>query len=90
MKTLFLTTAVILLASCNGNVESKRMYQKTESGNAEPMELKTNHGFFNQVSKTTIEQHEYLVVETAQSLSVCHSGSCWCNTNAKKSIQIVK
>ena len=84
MKTLFLTTAVILLASCNGNVESKRMYQKTESGNAEPMELKTNHGFFNQVSKTTIEQHEYLVVETSGSLSVCHSGSCWCNPNRVK------
>ena len=84
MKTLLFTTAVILLASCTGNVESKRMYQKTKSGNAEPMELETNRGVFNQISKTTIEQHEYLIVETAQSLSVCHSGSCWCNPHYRK------
>ena len=84
MKPLKLITIGLLLAGCNGNTETKRITTCTKDSVCVPLEITTPRGKFNDVAKTTIEGHEYLVVETSGSLSVCHSGSCWCNPNRVK------
>jgi hypothetical protein len=84
MKYPNLTLIGLLLAGCNGNTETKTINTTNEKGACVPLEISTQRGIFNFVSVTYIQTHEYLVVETSGSLSVCHSGSCWCNPNQIK------
>jgi hypothetical protein len=84
MNHLQAITIGLLLAGCNGNTETKTINTTNEKGACVPLEITTSRGIFNSVSVTYIQTHEYLVVETSGSLSVCHSGSCWCNPNQIK------
>ena len=83
MKPLKLITIGLLLAGCNGNTESKTITITNENGVCVPLKISTQRGTFNNVSVTYIQNHEYLVVES-NGISICHSGSCWCNPNRIK------
>jgi len=84
MKYPNLTLIGLLLAGCNGNTESKTITICRKDSVCVPLEITTPRGKFNSVATTIVKDHEYLVVETSGSLSVCHSGSCWCNPNRIK------